>query len=290
MNPYAIEVMREVGVDLDDAPLEVGADDRPGHGRHRHHALRRGGLPGVPGQGAPAALADPGSGEQGPVALARGDARRASAPRATRSRRRLEVLAALLDLPEGPQPQEFHASVRVKDLAKSTRFYAWLLGAEPKEWTHRYATFVRPELHTNFVLVVSDGKELHHDTLYHLGIAVADKAAVDPRLRAREGRRRHGEQAAAHDVARHAAPRAVARGPRRQPRRDLRAPHARRARAEARRPRTHGAGVALHARISVPQARNPSTNVSSTGSAARSRRPSCRPPAHLRGLQLLRIR
>jgi arsenate reductase len=53
---------------------------------------------------------------------------------------RLEVLAALLDLPEGPQAQEFHASVRVKDLATSTRFYAWLLGAEPKEWTHRYST------------------------------------------------------------------------------------------------------------------------------------------------------
>ncbi len=91
---------------------------------------------------------------------------------------RLEVLEALLDLPEGPQPHEFHASVRVHNLAQSTRFYAWLLGAEPKEWTHRYATFVRPELHTNFVLLVSDGKELHHDTLYHLGIAVADKAAV----------------------------------------------------------------------------------------------------------------
>jgi len=91
---------------------------------------------------------------------------------------RLEVLAALLDVPEGPQAEEFHASVRVKDLAKSTRFYAWLLGAQPKEWTHRYATFVRPDLHTNFVVVVSDGKELHHDTLYHLGIAVADKRAV----------------------------------------------------------------------------------------------------------------
>ena len=91
---------------------------------------------------------------------------------------RLEVLDALLDLPEGPAAQEFHASLRVKDLAKSTRFYAWLLGAEPKEWTHRYSTFVRPELHTNFVLLVSDGKELHRDTLYHLGISVADKAAV----------------------------------------------------------------------------------------------------------------
>ena len=91
---------------------------------------------------------------------------------------RLQVLAALLDRPEGPAPHELHASVRVKDLARSARFYAWLLGAEPKEWTHRYATFVRPELHTNFVIVVSDGRELHHDTLYHLGIAVADRAAV----------------------------------------------------------------------------------------------------------------
>lgn len=93
-------------------------------------------------------------------------------------RGRIEVLAALLDVPAGPQPSEFHASVRVGDLAKSTRFYAWLLGADPKEWTHRYATFVHPSLRTNFVLVVSDGKELHHDTLYHLGIAVADQAAV----------------------------------------------------------------------------------------------------------------
>lgn len=93
-------------------------------------------------------------------------------------RGRIEVLAELLDLPEGPRPREFHASVRVRSLAKSTRFYSWLLGVEPKEWTHRYATFVRPELNTNFVLVVSDGKELHHDTLYHLGIAVADKPAV----------------------------------------------------------------------------------------------------------------
>jgi arsenate reductase (thioredoxin) len=91
---------------------------------------------------------------------------------------RLEVLEALLDLPEGPKPAEFHLSVRVTNLAKSTRFYAWLLGGAPKEWTHRYSTFVRPELHTNFVLVVADGKELHQDTLYHLGIEVADKASV----------------------------------------------------------------------------------------------------------------
>ena len=91
---------------------------------------------------------------------------------------RLLVLDALSDLPQSPIAEEFHASVRVSDLAKSARFYAWLLGAPPKEWTHRYATFVRPALHTNFVVVVSDGKELHKDTLYHLGIGVADKESV----------------------------------------------------------------------------------------------------------------
>ncbi len=93
-------------------------------------------------------------------------------------RQRLAVLDALRDLPEGPAAAEFHASVRVKDLARSTRFYAWLLGIQPREWTHRFATFIRSDLRLNFVLLVSDGKELHHDTLYHLGIAVPDKSAV----------------------------------------------------------------------------------------------------------------
>ena len=91
---------------------------------------------------------------------------------------RIEVLARLLDLPAGLDGIEFHASLRVRDLAASTRFYAWLLNGWPKEWTHRYATFIRPDLNLNFVLVVDDGKALHHDTLYHLGIALADRSAV----------------------------------------------------------------------------------------------------------------
>ena len=33
-------------------------------------------------------------------------------------------------------------------------------------------------LHTNFVLLVADGKALHQDTLYHLGIEVDGKDAV----------------------------------------------------------------------------------------------------------------
>jgi len=91
---------------------------------------------------------------------------------------RIEVLVGLIDLPEGPTGTEFHASLRVRDLAASTRFYAWLLNAWPKEWTHRYATFLRPDLNFNFVLMVADGAALHHDTLYHLGIALPNKAAV----------------------------------------------------------------------------------------------------------------
>ncbi len=92
---------------------------------------------------------------------------------------RVEVLAALRDVPPGPVAAEFHSSIRVHDLALSARFYSWLLGIQPREWTHRYVTFICPELKLNFVLLVSDGKELHqNDTLYHFGIALADKAAV----------------------------------------------------------------------------------------------------------------
>lgn len=100
--------------------------------------------------------------------------------RATRDqiRKRLEVLAALRNVPAGPDPREFHASIRVPNLAAGARFYSWLLGVTPKEWTHRYVTFVSEALRTNFVLLVSDGQELHQDTLYHLGIDVGDKAAV----------------------------------------------------------------------------------------------------------------
>ncbi len=100
---------------------------------------------------------------------------------------RLEILAALQDRPESPEPTEFHGSIRVPDLPAAARFYSWLLDVEPKAWTHRYVTFVSEKLRTNFVILVDDGKELHHDTLYHLGIAVDGKQAViDAHQRARE--------------------------------------------------------------------------------------------------------
>lgn len=91
---------------------------------------------------------------------------------------RLEVLSALQDRPESPKPAEFHGSIRVPDLPAAARFYSWLLDVEPKAWTHRYVTFVSEELRTNFVILVDDGKDLHQDTLYHLGIGVDGKQAV----------------------------------------------------------------------------------------------------------------
>lgn len=92
--------------------------------------------------------------------------------------RRLDVLAALRDVPEPLSPTEFHASVRVPDLAAAARFYTWLLGVEPKEWTHRYVTFVSAALRTNFVVLEADDEDPHHDTLYHLGVELPERTAV----------------------------------------------------------------------------------------------------------------
>lgn len=88
---------------------------------------------------------------------------------------RIEILKGLMDLPESPVAKEFHGSIRVNNLPASVRFYAWLLNTWPREWTHRYATFIRPDLKLNFVLLVVDDKTLHQDTLYHLGVCVADR-------------------------------------------------------------------------------------------------------------------
>ena len=170
LNPLAVEALSEVGIDISghrSKPLEDVAPDTadlivtlcaeevcpfvPGAVRRLHWPI-----------------ADPSA--AGDIAAFRTARDQIKA--------RIEVLARLLDLPEGPKGTEFHASLRVRDLAESTRFYGWLLNTWPKEWTHRYATYLRPDLGLNFVLVVSDGKDLHHDTLYHLGIALPDKAAV----------------------------------------------------------------------------------------------------------------
>ena len=120
-------------------------------------------------------IADPGL--QDPAATAEDHRVRFAAAR-DQLKARIDILERLLGLPAGPTALEFHTSIRVSSLPDSVRFYAWLLDVWPKEWTHRYATFIRPDLKLNFVLLVSDGKTLHHDTLYHAGIEVADKHRV----------------------------------------------------------------------------------------------------------------
>lgn len=78
-----------------------------------------------------------------------------------------------------PQAQEFHLSLRVADLAKSTAFYTAILGVGPKDATKRYSTFIVPHLNLNLVLLVNDRNEpLDTYSLYHLGLGVADKAKV----------------------------------------------------------------------------------------------------------------
>lgn len=90
---------------------------------------------------------------------------------------RIRILRSVTSLKVPKSVFEFHGSIRVKDLAQSAAFYTWLFGVRPKEWTHRYVIFHR-ENQFNFVLLVSDGKELHHDTLYHLGIGLESKQKV----------------------------------------------------------------------------------------------------------------
>lgn len=177
VNPYSIKVMSELGIDLSShrsksvSEIDVAGIDMvitlcaeevcpvlPGNVQRLHWGI-----------------ADPASNDP---SLTSEDLRARFRIARDQIRGRVEILSSLLDVPEGPPSEEFHSSVRVSNLPASTRFYAWLLGIWPKEWTHRYATFIRPDLGLNFVLVVSDGKELHHDTLYHLGVGVADKAAV----------------------------------------------------------------------------------------------------------------
>ena len=76
-------------------------------------------------------------------------------------------------------PAEFHISIRVSDLDESTAFYTRFLGVEPKESTARFSTFIVPELCLNLVLLVNDsGRPLDTYSLYHIGLGVADKAAV----------------------------------------------------------------------------------------------------------------
>jgi protein-tyrosine-phosphatase/catechol 2,3-dioxygenase-like lactoylglutathione lyase family enzyme len=177
VNPYAVEALAEIGIDITshrsksvddidvkgiDLVVTLCAEEvcpvLPGRVRRLHWPI-----------------ADPASKDP---SLTPEDFRTRFCTARDQIKARIEVLKGLLDLPQGPAAKEFHSSIRVYSLPKSVRFYAWLFDTWPKEWTHRYATFIRADLKLNFVLLVADGKPLHHDTLYHLGVEVADRNAV----------------------------------------------------------------------------------------------------------------
>ena len=127
VNPFAIDVMREIGVDLSshrsksideidpatiDTVVSLCAEEVCpaflGRARRFHWPI-----------------ADPVSEDPATPREAMLERFRAARDQIAA---RLEVLAALLDVPDGPRAKEFHASIRVRDLPRSARFYAWLLG------------------------------------------------------------------------------------------------------------------------------------------------------------------
>lgn len=177
LNPYAIEAMAEVGIDISGQRSKSVDDVDPGSIDLVVTLCAEEVCPVLPGRVRRLhwPIDDPTSTDP---SVAQEDFRARFRAARDQIKAQLKILKSLIDLPEGPPSEEFHGSIRVANLPDSVRFYAWLLGTWPKEWTHRYATFIRSNLNLNFVLLVSDGKELHHDTLYHLGIGVADKAAV----------------------------------------------------------------------------------------------------------------
>lgn len=177
VNPHAIATLAEQGIDIAGHTSKSVADIDPSSVDLLITLCAEEVCPVLPGrlQRLHWPIADPASDDP---SLSEDDLRARFRTARDQIAARLAVLHGLLALPEGLAGDEFHASLRVGDLAASTRFYAWLFNIWPKEWTHRYATFLRPDLMLNFVLVVADGNALTHDTLYHVGLAVADKAAV----------------------------------------------------------------------------------------------------------------
>ena len=177
VNPHAIEAMADIGIDISGQRSKSVDDIDPGSIDLVVTLCAEEVCPVLPGRVRRLhwPIPDPASKDTSISPDAMGERFRTARDQI---KARMEILNALIDVPEGPPSEEFHGSIRVASLPHSVRFYSWLLGVWPKEWTHRYATFIRPDLNLNFVLLVSDGMELHHDTLYHLGIGVADRDAV----------------------------------------------------------------------------------------------------------------
>jgi catechol 2,3-dioxygenase-like lactoylglutathione lyase family enzyme len=74
--------------------------------------------------------------------------------------------------------REFHFTLKVAELERSTRFYSWLLDVPPKVTSQYHSVIVDPRSSTNLVLVASKTTEGGSANLHHLGLGCESKAAL----------------------------------------------------------------------------------------------------------------
>ncbi|MCG8435029.1 MAG: VOC family protein [Gammaproteobacteria bacterium] len=73
----------------------------------------------------------------------------------------------------------FHLTMRVHNLERSVDFYTWLFGIPPdKKYDGRYAVFLIPERHLNFVVIQTDYTSSTMDRIHHIGLSVDGRDAV----------------------------------------------------------------------------------------------------------------
>lgn len=74
--------------------------------------------------------------------------------------------------------REFHITLRVGALERSTGFYAWLLDVPPKTTSKHHSVIVDPKTSTNLVLVAAGATEGGSTNIHHLGIGCETREAL----------------------------------------------------------------------------------------------------------------
>lgn len=77
--------------------------------------------------------------------------------------------------PSHANPREFHFTLRVESLDRSTRFYSWLLGVAPRSVSSHHSVIVDDSTKTNLVLIASGATEQGSGNIHHLGIGCENK-------------------------------------------------------------------------------------------------------------------
>jgi arsenate reductase len=123
LNPYAIEVMAEIGVDISYHRAKSVDDIDAGMIDLVVTLCAEEVCPAFPRrvQRLHWPMADPASTDP---SLAPDDMRNRFRTARDQIKVRLEILKSLVDVPDGPKSREFHGSIRVGSLPDSVRFYA----------------------------------------------------------------------------------------------------------------------------------------------------------------------